>query len=81
INKRTLEALIRAGALDRLGPHYHDELKAYQATVDLNRAVLLALAALLALLGGILGAYLTRSSLLRRLHQDVLTLGQYLQEL
>ena len=41
INKRTLEALIRAGALDRLG-HYHDELKAYQATVDLNRAVLLA---------------------------------------
>ena len=42
INKRTLEALIRAGALDRLGPHYHDELKAYQATVDLNRAVLLA---------------------------------------
>ena len=36
---------------------------------------------LLALLGGILGTYLTRSSLLRRLHQDVLTLGQYLQEL
>ena len=42
INKRTLEALIRSGALDRLGPHYHDELKAYQASVDLNRAVLLA---------------------------------------
>ena len=42
INKRTLEALIRSGALDRLGPHYNDELKAYQASVDLNRAVLLA---------------------------------------
>ncbi len=42
INKRTLEALIRSGALDRLGPHYQDELKAYQATVNLNRAVLLA---------------------------------------
>lgn len=42
INKRTLEALIRSGALDRLGPHYHDELKAYQATIDQNRSVLLA---------------------------------------
>ena len=42
INKRTLEALIRSGALDRLGPYYQDELKAYQASVDLNRAVLLA---------------------------------------
>jgi DNA polymerase-3 subunit alpha len=42
INKRTLEALIRSGALDRLGPHYHDEPKAYQASLDLNRAVLLA---------------------------------------
>ena len=42
INKRTLEALIRCGALDRLGPHYHDEPKAYQATLDLNRAVLMA---------------------------------------
>ncbi|GGJ81846.1 DNA polymerase III subunit alpha [Pseudomonas matsuisoli] len=42
VNKRTLEALIRSGALDRLGPHYNDELKAYQATVDLNRAMLLA---------------------------------------
>ena len=42
INKRTLEALIRCGALDRLGPHYHDEPKAYQASLDLNRAVLLA---------------------------------------
>ena len=26
-----------AGALDRLGPYYQDELKAYQASVDLNR--------------------------------------------
>ncbi|KTT12116.1 DNA polymerase III subunit alpha [Pseudomonas oryzihabitans] len=42
INKRTLEALIRSGALDRLGPHYHDEIKAYQATIDQNRAVLLS---------------------------------------
>ncbi|HEY8332110.1 MAG TPA: DNA polymerase III subunit alpha [Pseudomonas sp.] len=42
INKRTLEALIRCGALDRLGPYYHDEPKAYQATLDLNRAVLMA---------------------------------------
>ncbi|QBF25548.1 DNA polymerase III subunit alpha [Pseudomonas tructae] len=42
INKRTLDALIRSGALDRLGPHFHDELKAYQANIDRNRAVLLA---------------------------------------
>ncbi len=42
INKRTLEALIRSGALDRLGPHYQDEPKAYQASINLNRAVLLA---------------------------------------
>ncbi len=28
INKRTLEALIRSGALDRLGPYYQDEPKA-----------------------------------------------------
>ncbi|MFF7708041.1 DNA polymerase III subunit alpha [Pseudomonas sp. NPDC007930] len=42
INKRTLDALVKSGALDRLGPFFHDELKAYQATVDQNRAVLLA---------------------------------------
>lgn len=42
INKRTLEALIRSGAFDRLGPYYQDELKAYKATVDRNRAVLVA---------------------------------------
>lgn len=42
INKRTLEALIRSGALDRLGPYYQDEPKAYQASINLNRAVLLA---------------------------------------
>ncbi|WP_110968285.1 DNA polymerase III subunit alpha [Pseudomonas huaxiensis] len=42
INKRTLDALVRSGALDRLGPYFHDEIKAYQANVDLNRAVLLA---------------------------------------
>lgn len=42
INKRTLEALIRGGALDRLGPFFSDETKAYQANIDRNRAVLLA---------------------------------------
>ncbi|PMY39511.1 MULTISPECIES: DNA polymerase III subunit alpha [Pseudomonas] len=42
INKRTLDALIRSGALDRLGPHFHDEIKAYQANIDRNRAVLLS---------------------------------------
>ncbi|NBA95373.1 DNA polymerase III subunit alpha [Pseudomonas sp. R5(2019)] len=41
INKRTLDALVRSGALDRLGPYFHDELKAYQANIDRNRAVLL----------------------------------------
>ena len=42
INKRTLDALIRSGALDRLGPFFFDEIKAYQANIDANRAVLLA---------------------------------------
>ncbi|KIQ60627.1 MULTISPECIES: DNA polymerase III subunit alpha [Pseudomonas] len=42
INKRTLDGLIRSGALDRLGPYFHDEPKAYQANIDRNRAVLLA---------------------------------------
>lgn len=42
INKRTLEALIKSGAFDRLGPYYQDELKAYKMTVDKNRAVLMA---------------------------------------
>ena len=42
INKRTLEALIRSGALDRLGPYFFEEAKAYQANIDRNRAVLLA---------------------------------------
>jgi DNA polymerase-3 subunit alpha len=42
INKRTLEALIRCGALDRLGPYFHDELKAYLDNIDRNRALLLA---------------------------------------
>jgi len=41
INKRTLEALIRGGALDRLGPYFSDEPRAYQANIDRNRAVLL----------------------------------------
>ena len=34
INKRTLDGLIRSGALDRLGPYFHDEQKAYQANID-----------------------------------------------
>ncbi|WP_434770948.1 DNA polymerase III subunit alpha [Pseudomonas entomophila] len=42
INKRTLDALIRSGALDRLGPFFHDELKAYHANIDRNRAILLS---------------------------------------
>ncbi|MNN04180.1 DNA polymerase III subunit alpha [compost metagenome] len=42
VNKRTLDALIRSGALDRLGPYFHDEIKAYQANIDRNRATLLA---------------------------------------
>ena len=42
INKRTLEALIRSGALDRLGCSFFEEAKAYQANIDRNRAVLLA---------------------------------------
>ncbi len=40
VNKRTLDALVRSGALDRLGPHFHDEIKAYQANIDINRATL-----------------------------------------
>ena len=42
INKRTLEALIRSGALDRLGPYYADDPKTYQAGINQNRALLLA---------------------------------------
>ncbi|WEK29946.1 MAG: DNA polymerase III subunit alpha [Candidatus Pseudomonas phytovorans] len=42
VNKRTLDALVRSGALDRLGPHFHDEIKAYQANIDINRATLLS---------------------------------------
>ncbi|KTS94415.1 DNA polymerase III subunit alpha, partial [Pseudomonas parafulva] len=42
VNKRTLDALVRSGALDRLGPHFHDEIKAYHAHIDINRAILLA---------------------------------------
>ncbi|RMQ29133.1 DNA polymerase III subunit alpha [Pseudomonas syringae pv. delphinii] len=42
INKRTLDGLIRSGALDRLGPYFELEPKAYQASIDRNRSVLLA---------------------------------------
>ncbi|WP_339486097.1 DNA polymerase III subunit alpha [Pseudomonas sp. EL_65y_Pfl2_R95] len=41
INKRTLDALVRSGALDRLGPYFHEEIKAYHANIDRNRGVLL----------------------------------------
>ncbi|SFM31387.1 DNA polymerase III subunit alpha [Halopseudomonas yangmingensis] len=42
INKRVMEALIRSGALDRLGPFYDDEPQAYQKLIDRNRAALMA---------------------------------------
>ncbi|QAX82076.1 DNA polymerase III subunit alpha [Candidatus Pseudomonas adelgestsugas] len=42
INKRTLDSLIRSGALDRLGPYFYDEPKAYKTNMNRNRAVLLA---------------------------------------
>ncbi|HAB93098.1 MAG TPA: hypothetical protein DCF43_12320, partial [Pseudomonas sp.] len=42
INKRTLDALVRSGALDRMGPYFSDQLDEYQAGIDRNRAVLLA---------------------------------------
>lgn len=42
VNKRTLDGLIRSGALDRLGPYFELEPKAYQANIDRNRSVLLA---------------------------------------
>ena len=42
INKRTLYALVRSGALDRMGPYFSDQVDEYQAGIDRNRAVLLA---------------------------------------
>ena len=42
INKRTLDALVRSGALDRMGPYFSDQIDEYQAGIDRNRAVLLA---------------------------------------
>ncbi len=42
INKRTLDALVRSGALDRMGPYFSEQLEEYQAGIDRNRAVLLA---------------------------------------
>ncbi|HUH57616.1 MAG TPA: OB-fold nucleic acid binding domain-containing protein, partial [Pseudomonadales bacterium] len=42
INKRTLDALVRSGALDRMGPYFSDQLDEYLAGIDRNRAVLLA---------------------------------------
>ena len=41
VNKRTLYALVRSGALDRMGPYFSDQLDEYQAGIDRNRAVLL----------------------------------------
>ena len=42
INKRTLDALVRSGALDRMGPYFSEQLDEYLAGIDRNRAVLLA---------------------------------------
>ena len=42
INKRVMEALIRSGALDRLGPFFDTEQQAYLKNVDRNRAALAA---------------------------------------
>ncbi|MEH6501083.1 MAG: DNA polymerase III subunit alpha [Pseudoalteromonas distincta] len=42
INKRVMEALIRSGALDNLGPFFDTEQQAYLKNVDRNRAALMA---------------------------------------
>lgn len=42
VNKRALDALIRCGALDCLGPYYSSEPKTYQQNINKNRAILLA---------------------------------------
>ncbi|CEA02875.1 DNA polymerase III subunit alpha [Pseudomonas saudimassiliensis] len=42
INKRVMEALIRSGALDSLGPFFDTEQQAYLQQVDRNRAALAA---------------------------------------
>ena len=42
INKRVMEALVRSGALDRLGPFFDEEQQAYLKQVDRNRAALSA---------------------------------------
>ncbi|MBQ0778786.1 MAG: DNA polymerase III subunit alpha, partial [Pseudomonas sp.] len=42
INKRVMEALIRSGALDNLGPFFDTEQQAYLKNVDRNRASLMA---------------------------------------
>ena len=42
INKRTLDALVRSGALDRMGPYFSEQVDEYLAGIDRNRAVLLA---------------------------------------
>ena len=42
INKRVMEALIRSGALDSLGPYFATEQEAYLEQIDRNRAALMA---------------------------------------
>ncbi|PCC99306.1 DNA polymerase III subunit alpha [Halopseudomonas pelagia] len=42
INKRVMEALIRSGALDNLGPFFDTDQQAYLKNVDRNRASLMA---------------------------------------
>ncbi|MDY7219005.1 DNA polymerase III subunit alpha [Denitrificimonas sp. JX-1] len=42
VNKRTLDALVRSGALDRMGPYFSEQVDEYLAGIDRNRAVLLS---------------------------------------
>lgn len=42
LNKRTLDALVRSGALDRMGPYFSEQVDEYLSGIDRNRAVLLA---------------------------------------
>ena len=42
VNKRTLEALVLSGAMDRLGPCFDEDANTYKASIDRNRAILLA---------------------------------------
>ena len=41
VNKRTLDALVRSGAFDRLGPLFDENFERYKPQIDANRAILL----------------------------------------